>query len=60
MLVINSQVIVFTTVLKELNTILQGLAISMYVSCTLICQVFIQLIVGLSAFPCGGLFNHPL
>lgn len=50
----------FITVMEELNKILQGLAIIMYVSCALIYPVLIQLIVGLSAFPCGGLFNYPL
>lgn len=50
----------FTAITEELNEILQGLAIGMYASCALIYQASTRLIAGLSAFPCGGLFNYQL
>lgn len=59
-LVITNKAIVFTIIKEELKEILQGLAIGMYVSCALIYQASAQLIAGLSAFPCGGLFNYQL
>lgn len=58
-LAIANQALVFTTV-TELSETLQGPAIGMYVSCALIYQASTQLITGLSAFPCGGLFNYQL
>lgn len=45
---------------KELKEILQGLAIGMCAGPELIYQGWAQLIAGLSAFPCGGLFNYQL
>lgn len=59
-LAITNQALVFTAITVELNEILQGLAIGMYVSRTLIYQASTKLIAGLSAFPCGGLFNYQL
>lgn len=50
----------FAAITEELKEILQGLAIGMYVSCALIYQALTQVIAGLSAFPCGGLFNYQL
>lgn len=44
----------------ELKEILQGTAIGMCAGPKLIYQGWAQLIAGLSAFPCGGLFNYQL
>lgn len=44
----------------ELKEVLQGSAIGMSAGPKLIYQGWVQLIAGLSAFPCGGLFNYQL